>query len=178
MRFAFILLLFAASGADGAIDTLATPTPHPEDVSSADAIITALYDVISGPAGQARNFDRMRSLFLPGAIMVATGTRPDGSVGHRRLSVEEYIAASGPMLVQSGFTEREIGRTTEQFGTIMHAFSAYEATFTGRDGKPASLRGINTIQLFNDTKRWWIVSILWQAEGKEKIPGKYLDGNQ
>jgi hypothetical protein len=92
--------------------------------------------------------------------------------------VEDYIATSGTMLVQSGFTEREIGRMTEQFGTIMHVFSAYEAAFTGRDGKPASLRGINTIQLFSDGKRWWIVSILWQAEGKEKIPEKYLDSKQ
>lgn len=178
MRFVLILLTIVASVAHGAPDTTATPVLKPEDVASADAIITALYDVISGPAGQARDFDRMRSLFMPGAIMVATGVRPDGTVGHRKLSVEDYIATSGLMLVQSGFTEREIGRTTEQFGTIMHAFSAYEAAFTGRDGKPASLRGINTIQFFSDGKRWWIASILWQAEGKERIPEKYIDSKQ
>lgn len=178
MRFLLMLLIVVAPFAQGAVDTSATPMAKPEDVASADAILTALYDVISGPAGQARDFDRMRSLFMPGAIMVATGVRPDGTVGHRKLSVEDYIATSGPMLVQSGFTEKEIGRTTERFGTIMHAFSAYEAAFTGRDGKPASLRGINTIQLFNDGKSWWIVSILWQAEGKEKIPEKYINRKQ
>lgn len=172
---AFIVTMFlAATLAHGATDSTVTPAARPEDVASANAIISAMYDVISGPAGQARDFDRMRSLFMPGAIMVATGVRPNGTVGHRKLSVEDYIATSGPMLVQSGFTEKEVGRTSEQFGTIMHAFSAYDASFTGRDGKPATLRGINTIQLFNDGSRWWIVSVLWQAEGKEKIPEKYL----
>jgi hypothetical protein len=36
------------------------------DVESIDAIIAAAYDVISGPAGQKRDWDRERSLFYPG----------------------------------------------------------------------------------------------------------------
>ena len=170
----FLVLLLLPVVLFSGTDTTAAPQPPPEDVATSDAIITALYDVISGAAGQARDFDRMRSLFIPGAIMVPTGVRPNGTVGYRKMSVEDYISSSGPMLVQSGFTEKELGRTVEQFGTIMHAFSSYEGTFTGRDGKPASIRGINTIQLFSDGIRWWIVSILWQAEGNEKIPEKYL----
>ena len=148
--------------------------PRPEDVASPDAIVAALYEVISGPAGQPRDFDRMRSLFMPGAILVATAPRPDGTVGHRTMSVDDYIASNGPGLTASGFTEREIGRTSERFGTIMHTFSAYEGTFTHDDGRPGSVRGINTIQLFGDGTRWWIVSVLWQPEDAEKIPKRYL----
>ena len=37
--------------------------PRASDTTSPDAIIAALYDVISGPAGQARDWDRFRGLF-------------------------------------------------------------------------------------------------------------------
>lgn len=36
-------------------------------------------------------------------------------------------------------------------------------------------RGINSIQLMNDGKRWWIVTIFWQGEDeKNPLPEKYL----
>ena len=36
---------------------------RPADVASIDAIMRAVYEVISGPAGQKRDWNRMRSLF-------------------------------------------------------------------------------------------------------------------
>jgi hypothetical protein len=37
------------------------------------------------------------------------------------------------------------------------------------------MRGINSFQLFNDGKRWWILSVYWQHESAEyAIPQKYL----
>ncbi len=47
------------------VDSTPRPTAKPSDVESVDAILKALYDVISGPAGQKRDWDRFRSLFLP-----------------------------------------------------------------------------------------------------------------
>ena len=47
-----------------------TPVARPQDVSSADAIVAAVYDVISGPAGQKRDWNRFASLFYPGARLV------------------------------------------------------------------------------------------------------------
>jgi hypothetical protein len=150
------------------------PAANPADVASVDAIIAALYDVISGPAGQARNWDRMRSLFIPGARLIPTGQRPDGTTGHRVLTVEDYIATSGPQLEKNGFFEREIGRKVEQFGSVTHAFSAYDSKRTAQDEKPFS-RGINSIQLLNDGKRWYVVTIFWDSERpNNQIPEKYL----
>ena len=48
---------------------------NPKDVSSPEAIVAAVYDVISGPAGQKRNWDRMRILFVPDARMIPTGKK-------------------------------------------------------------------------------------------------------
>jgi hypothetical protein len=149
-------------GAPSATAAATTPA-RPEDVASVDAIMAALYDVISGPAGQKRNWDRFRSLFVPGARLIPTGRRPDGTAVIRFLSPEEYATNIGPQLENGGFFEREIGRRTEQFGNVTHVFSAYDSKRTLNDAQPFA-RGINSIQLFNDGRRWWVVSIFWDSE--------------
>jgi hypothetical protein len=152
-----------------------TTIANPKDVASVNSIITALYDVISGPARQKRNWDRMRSLFLPEARMIATGRKADGTASKRTMSVEDYITVSGPYLEKEGFFEREIGRKTEEFGSIVHVFSTYDSKRLLSDEKPF-MRGINSIQLWNDGKRWWIVTILWHSESDATpIPEKYLN---
>ncbi len=152
-----------------------TAAADPKDVATMDSIVAALYDVISGPAGQKRNWDRFRSLFIPGARLIPTGRNPQtDEVASRVRTPEEYITRSAPLLEQTGFFEREISRRTEQFGNIAHLFSTYESRHKAEDEKPFA-RGINSIQLMNDGKRWWVVTIFWQAEdGKTPLPAEYL----
>jgi hypothetical protein len=151
---------------------LTVPPAKPEDVGSIDAIIAALYDVISGPAGQARDWNRMRSLFIPGGRLMPTAVRPDGSVVTRMMEVNDYIATSGPMLERVGFSEREIARRVEQFGHIAHVFSTYEGRM---ETEPTVIRGINSIQLLNDGTRWWVVSVYWESERPDNpLPAQYL----
>ena len=148
---------------------------NPKDVESPDALVAALYNVISGPAGEKRNWDRMRTLFLPEGRLMATGKKSDGTMGKKILTVEDYIATSGPFLEKEGFFEREIGRRTEQFGSVVHVFSTYDSKRKLNDEKPF-MRGINSIQLWNDGKRWWILTVFWQAETPDNlIPEKYID---
>lgn len=75
---------------------------------------------------------------------------------------------------QEGFFETEIARRTEEFGNIVHVWSTYEARHKADDSKPF-MRGINSIQLINDGKRWWVMTIMWQAENPDSpLPEKYL----
>lgn len=151
-----------------------TPAANPADVNSIDAIIAAVYDVISGPAGKKRDWDRMRSLFMPGARLIPTGPRPGGGYGSRAVTVDEYATRSAPLFEKQGFFETESARRTESFGQIAHVFSTYESRHAPEDAKPFQ-RGINSIQLMNDGKRWWIVTIFWQGEDeKNPLPDKYL----
>ncbi len=148
--------------------------PLQKDVNSIDGIVAALYDVISGPAGEKRNWDRMRTLFIPEARLISTSKRPDGTMGRRVRSLEEYISVSGPLLEKDGFFEREIGRSFDQYGAIVHLFSSYDSKRKLNDELPFT-RGINSIQLWNDGSRWWIVTIFWQPESPDNpIPSKYL----
>ena len=154
----------------------ATPAANPSDVATMDAIIAAVYDVISGPAKTTRNWDRFRSLFIPGARLIPTGRRQTGEVGSRVLTPEDYIQRSSPLLERDGFFEREISRRAESFGNIAHVFSTYESRHAKDDAKPFA-RGINSFQLMNDGLRWWIVTIFWQGEDeKNPLPSRYLSG--
>lgn len=152
----------------------ATPAARPADVASIDAILGALYDVISGPAGQKRDWDRMRSLFAPGGRLIPTGRRPDGTFNMRMWDVEQYITTAGAQLETNGFFEREIARRTERYGNVVHAFSTYESRRALADATPFA-RGINSIQLWNDGQRWWVVTVFWEGERPDnQIPAQYL----
>jgi hypothetical protein len=154
------------------------PNANPSDVESIDAIIAAAYDVISGPAGKKRDWDRERSLFFPGARLMPTATVPgrnDVDLVPLILDVEGYIERVEPIFAKSGFYEKEIARRVEQFGRIAHVWSTYESRHDPSDASPF-MRGINSIQLFNDGNRWWILSIYWQHESPQHmIPAKYFE---
>jgi hypothetical protein len=149
------------------------PAPRPADVASSDAIVAALYQVISGDKDVPRDWDRFRSLFHPSGRLVAIGGPAGGPAVARPLTPDDYITRSGPLLLQ-GFHEREIARRVEHFGGLTHVFSTYDARRAAADATPF-LRGINSIQLFDDGQRWWIVSVYWQSETPQfPLPAQYL----
>ena len=149
------------------------PAARPDDVQSMNAVVASLYDVISGPAGQPRNWDRMRSLFVPGARLIPTSANPAGASA-RVLDVDGYIERVKPAFERDGFYEREIARKVDQFGNIAHVFSTYESRRKPDDPAPFA-RGINSIQLLKDGSRWWIVTVYWDAERPgNPIPPQYL----
>ncbi len=148
---------------------------NPADVESIDAIITAAYDSISGPAGVKRDWERERSLYYPGARLIPTakpGANDD--LAPQMLDVDGFTARVESYFSEHGFYEREIARRTEQFGNIAHVWSTYESRHNPDDPEPF-MRGINSIQLFYDGSRWWIVTIYWQQETTEHpIPEEYF----
>ncbi len=148
---------------------------NPSDVASLDAIIAAAYDSISGPAGQKRDWERERSLYYPGARLIPTAKPGMSSdLAPQMLDVDGFIARVEPYFAEHGFYEKEIARHIEQFGHIAHVWSTYESRHNPDDPEPF-MRGINSIQLFYDGARWWIVTIYWQQESTEHpIPAKYF----
>jgi len=152
----------------------ATPAAKPADVASPDAILAAVYEVISGPAGQKRDWDRFRSLYLPGARLIPTGLKKDGPGSFARvLSPDEYVERATPFFEKEGFYEKEASRRMERYGNIVQVFSTYESRHDPKEAPFA--RGINSFQLFFDGTRWWVVTVFWQAESPENpIPKEFL----
>ncbi len=137
----------------------ATTTASAADLAAIDRAITEVYAVISGPAGQKRDFDRMRSMFAPDALL-----RSLSANGLQGGTLDQFIARSGPVFEREGFTERELARRVEVYGNLAHAWSSYDG---GSASGAIQVRGINSFQLVRINGRWLIASILWQPETSE-----------
>lgn len=150
----------------------AQATSSAPDLTTVQGTVTALYSVISGPAGQKRDWDQFRSLFDKDAKMIVTGTNAAGAPIHVVLTPEDYVTRSGPVLEQRGFVERELKHVVNEFDSIANVFSTYET----RVGEATeTTRGINAIQLTKHDGRWWVQVIAWRSEdATHPIPAEFL----
>jgi hypothetical protein len=152
----------------------APPAANPADVNSIDAIMASTYAVISGPAGQQRDWNRFRSLFIPGARLVAGGPKKEGGYFVRAITPDEYAQFADAYFQKESFFERESARHMDRYGNIVQIFSTYESRHDPKDAKPFA-RGINSFQLFYDGTRWWVVTIYWQEETPDMpLPKEFL----
>lgn len=152
----------------------AWPAANPKDVESLDAILAAVYDVISGPAGD-RDWNRFRSLFVPEGRLIPIRKNADGSFTHQILSVDDYANRAGDFFKKEGFFERDISHKTDRFGQLAVVFTTYASRHTADMNEKPFARGINSMTFYNDGKRWWCLSIIWDSERPDNpIPEKYL----
>ncbi|MBS1799741.1 MAG: hypothetical protein JSS95_07945 [Acidobacteria bacterium] len=142
---------------------------------SIEAIVNALYSVISGPKGQPRDWDRMRSLFLPdGRLIPSRADRETHRADAVVLTIDGYIERAGPHMTAEGFFERGINNQVQRFGNIAHVWSTYESRHNADDAMPFA-RGINSIELLKSGSRYYIVEVLWDSETPAaRIPSEYL----
>lgn len=151
--------------------SVAVPEPKAEDVKSPEAIVAALYDVISGPAEKQRDWERFKSLFAEGARLIPIVTDKEGKTETRVLTPEGYVERSAPLMAKGGWYEKEITHRTERYGHLVQVWSTYAG---GPDAAKPEVRGINSIQLMCE-ERCWILTVLWQAETKDNpLPAEYL----
>ncbi len=153
------LLVGAATSLAAQNSTIVART---SDVSTIDSIITALYASISGPVGAPRQWDRFATLFHPEARLIPTRCPAAGPCSLRTMTPAQYRQNADSFLVNEGFTEAELVRHVERYGSVAHAFSSY-ASFRRGETAPFA-RGINSIQLFWDGHRWWVLQVYWDAE--------------
>ena len=136
--------------------------PRPQDVATMDGIISAFYDVVSGPAGQPRQWSRDSTLYVPGVLFISTDMGKDGKPYHQIMSHQQFVDKYNASVVSEGFYEQEIHRVTTRYGTIAHVMSTYVMRRTANG--PLIGRGVNSLELFYDKGRWWIVCDLWDEE--------------
>lgn len=147
---------------------------YSKKVQTLDSTIKALYAVISGEKGEARDWELFKYLFKPEAKLIPSGKDKNGEYQVRYMTPDDYINSSGKWLIENGFFEKEIHRKVNTFGNITQVFSTYESFHSASDKKPF-MRGINSIQLLYDGNRWWVINIYWTQETKENpIPKKHL----
>ncbi|HMI85967.1 MAG TPA: hypothetical protein VK550_17840 [Polyangiaceae bacterium] len=159
--------------ASSVVPAASSRAADPNDVRSIDAVLAALYGSVSGPPGP-RDWDRVRSIFAPGAWVAPVEHRASGKAVAQVMNLEAFIERSARSVSHEGFYEKEIARRADAFGSIVHVFSTYEARHSP-DEPRAFRRGINSIQLLNDGDRYWVVSVYWDTERDgAPIPEPYL----
>ena len=135
----------------------------PEDVASIDAIITAYYEVVSGPAGEAQDKARDLTLHHPEAWVAIAGEDASGNRMVNVMTLEEYHGDGAPR--SQPFYEWETDRRVQRSGNMVHVWSSYAAA-TSPDGEPFDT-GVNSITLFHDGNRWWIMGWMFDASAEQ-----------
>ena len=144
------------------------------DYDSVEHLVAAVYDVIGGPAGAPRDWDRFRSLFYPdtGRLM-SSGRDAEGKIYLRTLTVEDYVTRAGANFAKMGFFESAIANRVEQWDHMAEVWSTYESRHA--PGEAPFARGINSFQMIHDGNRWWLLAIYWESEDPaHPVPDKYL----
>jgi len=129
------------------------------DVSSIDGIINAYYEVVSGPAGERVDVSRDRFLHHPQAWVSIAGKDETGTPFVDVMTLADYHGSNAPRT--ENFYERETDRVVSRSGNMAHVWSSYESSLT-EGGEPFTT-GVNTITLFFDGERWWIMGWMFDA---------------
>lgn len=148
-------------------------TTFGDEVGTLDGIMKAYYAVVTVKKGEKVSYERDSLLHVPNAMAGNAVKDGNGKITLQLITLKQYHEASDAELEKNGFYEVEIGRRVEQFGAVYHVWSTYEAR-NDKDG-PVIDRGINSIQLYFDGTRFWILTWVFDSESNGRIiPKKYL----
>jgi len=161
------LFLSEMTAADGVMKEVLVPPAeaqeaNPEDVSSIDGIINAYYEVVSGPVGEPADAERDRSLHHPDAWIAIAGKDDDGQSMVEVMTLDEFHGDNEPR--EEGFWEWETDRTVSRSGNMIHVWSSYAIART-EGGEPYET-GVNSITLFHDGTRYWIMGWMYDEAVK------------
>ncbi len=141
---------------------------------SPQTLTNRLYELLSGPPEEPRNWDGVRELFLPEARLYSELIFPDGKTQSAQWTVDEFVEAARREYSKDGLWESEIGCRSEELGNIAHVWSTYESRIGSPDAPPV-VRGINSVQFLKREDTWRITSLVFQIErGAVQIPAHYL----
>lgn len=147
---------------------------YASNVSSIDSIVTSVYEVVSGEVGEDRDWDLHRTIFHPGAQIVANYVDDEGNYQIHFNDVEGYVSNYRDYFKENDLHEVDINRKVEVFGNLAHVLSTFES-YKKPDDSTAYKQGMASIQLYNDGERWWVISMYYKNETEDdKIPEEYL----
>ncbi len=151
---------------------------HQQERAVLDAV-DALYAVISGDAGAARDWDAFRAKFLDdrASMTFRRGQRTeDGGVAWSfgSMTPNEYVERAGAMFEQQAFYEKGVRNEVEIYGALAHVWSTYDAYHTADGAGDPFMQGINSIQLVRTDEGWKVLSLAWvDTRSAGEIPERY-----
>lgn len=130
-----------------------------QDVATIDGIITAYYEAVSGPEGESADAERDRRLHHPDAWVAIAGKDSEGKPQVNVMSLDDYHGENKPR--SQAFWEWETAREIKRSGNMVHVWSSYASSLTPQG--ESFTTGVNSITLFNDGQRWWIMGWMFDS---------------
>lgn len=140
---------------------LATPlvaqeTDEAADESTAEATVRVLYDIISSEAGRVPDWEPVRALFLPEALIILRSSREAMSV----LTLDGFIQDFDefyqvPAVQENGFKETILELKSTEFGDMAQVWVLYEARVPDGGGN----RGVDNFSLIRRDGAWRVAAI-------------------
>ncbi len=151
-----------AAGETRAAQAACGMQPSDPVAASPGSLVRALYTIVSGPAGSAKDWARLERLHAPGALITPTQHGNAIAFAAAPQSLARFIGLNVRLFAQRGFYERETFQRVQRFGHVAHVWSGYE-TREHPQG-PVEGRGINSFQLLHDGQRWCVLSATWDTD--------------
>jgi hypothetical protein len=148
-------------GAPGeAAEQAATPAGQAAPaVESAEDVVRTLYKMVSFNAGKNVDWEHVKALFIPEAVIVLRASRTSMNVLNRNTFVDDFLKfISDAKLEDQAFEETIVAIKTQETGDVARATVHYAARIPSRD-RPAQ-QGIDVFLLMKADGRWRIVSIV------------------
>ena len=168
-------VLLAAGATGCSAPAVGPPAAGDSDVRAIEEMLETLYAAFCFDAGGEADWEGMRALFVDGAAFVAPLGPGEPA---RAVGADQFVADFRAFIADSeegrtGFHERVVGLRIDRFGTVAHAFVAFEGFVPGEG--VARTRGLDSIQLVRDAGQWKLVSFTTQYESEDRPrPGRFL----
>lgn len=127
--------------------------------------IDAFYRIISGRAGQERNWEQFRTLFYPDARLTPNQRNTNNQFCAVAYDVEKYIARLSGFLGQNDFYEVGFIQRVEVYGDIAQVYSTYEARVTETSDEILKT-GVCLVQFIYCSEGWKIISMVWEDDSR------------
>jgi hypothetical protein len=144
----FFVLMFAVSSFGQTLE------PYKGNISK------TVYDLISGDAGQKRDWDKFRTLFRKNAVVILVDSKLNET---KTLTVEDYIKTLESEIGNDGYLVSEIDSMTRISGNLTHVFSTFEVR-KQKDDKISFLYGVISLQVVSDKSGSQIASFSQQTK--------------
>lgn len=131
----------------------------PEVLRTPEGVLSELYRRVTFPPGKEADWDAVRALFLPQAVVVLRTSREATTVFDLAGFVADFVAfAAKPKVKEWGFAERIVRMKVTPFREVAQAWVLYEASLPGSPRPPQ--QGVDGFSLVRRDGRWFIASIV------------------
>lgn len=151
-----------------------TATAQDSTFASAENLVAELYKTVTVDSGGQIDWDYLRSMFLPQAIIQLRTSRDSTSIFDLEGFINDFVTFIRDWHVDStGFSEKIVSMKPTVMGDMAHILVLYEASIPGSKRPPQP--GVDSFSLVKKSGRWWIASVTNELPTSTKpIPPQLL----